>query len=72
MRLFANMAAQTVLIYLCRIMNLSPSEILKEQVMPEYNEEAQAAAKEIVNLTQFVDELSIFKVCLVKPVNDDN
>ncbi|KAJ5999869.1 hypothetical protein N7481_000278 [Penicillium waksmanii] len=63
MRLFANMVAQTALIYLYRVMNLSPSDRLKEQTMPGYEEEARAAAKEIVSLTKFVDELSIFKVC---------
>jgi hypothetical protein len=69
MRVFAHMVAHTTLIYLYNISKSLPSESIKPVIMPDYQQDALAAAMEIVNLTRVLDELSIFKVTLSVPVS---
>jgi hypothetical protein len=63
------MVAHTTLIYLYNISKSLPSESIKPVIMPDYQQDALAAAMEIVNLTRVLDELSIFKVTLSVPVS---
>ncbi|GIK07671.1 hypothetical protein Aspvir_003337 [Aspergillus viridinutans] len=67
MRVFAHMVAHTTLIYLYNISKSLPSGGIEPVIMPDFEQEALAAAMEIVNLTRVLDELSIFKTHPLTP-----
>ncbi len=63
MLLFANMVAQTTVLYLCKVMEAMAWETDEYRgVIAEFKQRSLQAAREIVNLTRSMSHLSYFKV----------